>query len=152
MVVENRTSLPDEQGHFGDFGGKFVPETLMAALEELETAYVAVREDPDFQAKLGHLLRSYVGRPTPVYFAENLTRHCGGAKIYFKLGRLGPHRRPQDKQRFGPSPLGPKHGQKTDHRRDRRGPARRRLRHPPAPCWAWTASSTWAPRTFKGSP
>ena len=95
MVVENRTSLPDEQGHFGDFGGKFVPETLMAALEELETAYVAVREDPDFQAKLGHLLRSYVGRPTPVYFAENLTRHCGGAKIYFKredLAHTGAHK------------------------------------------------------------
>ena len=95
MVVENRTSLPDEQGHFGDFGGKFVPETLMAALEELETAYVAVRDDPDFQAKLGHLLNTYVGRPTPLYFAENLTRHCGGAKIYFKredLAHTGAHK------------------------------------------------------------
>ena len=95
MVVENRTSLPDEQGHFGDFGGKFVPETLMAALEELETAYAAVKEDPDFQAKLGHLLRSYVGRPTPLYFAENLTRHCGGAKIYLKredLAHTGAHK------------------------------------------------------------
>ena len=95
MVVENRTSLPDEQGHFGDFGGKFVPETLMAALEELETAYVAVRDDPDFQAKLGHLLNTYVGRPTPLYFAENLTRHCGGAKIYLKredLAHTGAHK------------------------------------------------------------
>ncbi len=95
MVVENRTSLPDEQGHFGDFGGKFVPETLMAALEELETAYVAVKEDPDFQAKLGHLLNTYVGRPTPLYFAENLTRHSGGAKIYFKredLAHTGAHK------------------------------------------------------------
>ncbi len=95
MVVENRTSLPDEQGHFGDFGGKFVPETLMAALEELETAYAAVKEDPDFQAKLGHLLDTYAGRPTPVYFAENLTRHCGGAKIYLKredLAHTGAHK------------------------------------------------------------
>ncbi len=95
MVVENRTSLPDEQGHFGDFGGKFVPETLMAALEELETAYAAVKEDPDFQAKLGHLLDTYVGRPTPLYFAENLTRHCGGAKIYLKredLAHTGAHK------------------------------------------------------------
>ena len=95
MVVENRTALPDEQGHFGDFGGKFVPETLMAALEELETAYAAVKEDPDFQAKLGHLLDTYAGRPTPVYFAENLTRHCGGAKIYLKredLAHTGAHK------------------------------------------------------------
>ena len=95
MVVENRATLPDEQGHFGDFGGKFVPETLMAALEELETAYVAVRDDPDFQAKLGHLLNTYVGRPTPLYFAENLTRHCGGAKIYLKredLAHTGAHK------------------------------------------------------------
>ena len=95
MVVENRATLPDEQGHFGDFGGKFVPETLMAALEELEASYAAVREDPDFQARLGHLLSTYVGRPTPLYFAENLTRHCGGAKIYFKredLAHTGAHK------------------------------------------------------------
>ena len=95
MVVENRTTLPDEQGHFGDFGGKFVPETLMAALEELEASYAAVREAPDFQAKLAHLLDTYVGRPTPLYFAENLTRHCGGAKIYFKredLAHTGAHK------------------------------------------------------------
>ena len=95
MVVENRTALPDELGHFGDFGGKFVPETLMAALEELEAAYAAVREDPDFQARLGHLLNTYAGRPTPLYFAENLTRHCGGAKIYLKredLAHTGAHK------------------------------------------------------------
>ena len=95
MVVENRATLPDEQGHFGDFGGKFVPETLMAALEELEASYAAVREDPDFQARLGHLLSTYVGRPTPLYFAENLTRHCRGAKIYFKredLAHTGAHK------------------------------------------------------------
>ena len=95
MVVENSTALPDEQGHFGDFGGRFVPETLMAALEELEASYTAVREDRDFQAKLGHLLDTYVGRPTPLYFAENLTRHCGGAKIYFKredLAHTGAHK------------------------------------------------------------
>ena len=95
MVVENSTALPDEQGHFGDFGGKFVPETLMAALEELEASYAAVREAPDFQAKLAHLLDTYVGRPTPLYFAENLTRHCGGAKIYFKredLAHTGAHK------------------------------------------------------------
>ena len=66
MVVEKQTSLPDERGRFGDFGGKFVPETLMAALEELETAYREVKEDQEFQDRLGHLLRTYAGRPTPL--------------------------------------------------------------------------------------
>ena len=95
MVVENQTSLPDERGRFGDFGGKFVPETLMAALEELETAYREVKEDQEFQDRLGHLLRTYAGRPTPLYHAENLSRHCGGARIYLKredLAHTGAHK------------------------------------------------------------
>ena len=95
MVVENQTSLPDERGRFGDFGGKFVPETLMAALEELETAYREVKEDQQFQDRLGHLLRTYAGRPTPLYHAENLSRHCGGARIYLKredLAHTGAHK------------------------------------------------------------
>ena len=95
MVVENQTSLPDEWGRFGNFGGKFVPETLMAALEELEAAYRRVQSDSDFQARLGHLLHTYAGRPTPLYYAENLTRHCGGAKIYLKredLAHTGAHK------------------------------------------------------------
>ena len=95
MVVENQTSLPDERGRFGDFGGKFVPETLMAALEELETAYREVKEDQQFRDRLGHLLRTYAGRPTPLYHAENLSRHCGGARIYLKredLAHTGAHK------------------------------------------------------------
>ena len=95
MVVEKQTSLPDERGRFGDFGGKFVPETLMAALEELETAYREVKEDQEFQGRLGHLLRTYAGRPTPLYHAENLSRHCGGARIYLKredLAHTGAHK------------------------------------------------------------
>ena len=95
MVVENQTSLPDERGRFGDFGGKFVPETLMAALEELETAYQAVKDDQKFQDRLAHLLRTYAGRPTPLYYAENLSRHCGGARIYLKredLAHTGAHK------------------------------------------------------------
>ena len=95
MVVEKQTSLPDERGRFGDFGGKFVPETLMAALEELETAYREVKEDQEFQDRLGHLLRTYAGRPTPLYHAENLSRHCGGARIYLKredLAHTGAHK------------------------------------------------------------
>ena len=74
--------FPDERGHFGDFGGKFIPETLMAAVAELEDAYRAVQANEDFQGRLTTLLDSYVGRPTPLYFAENLTRNLGGARIY----------------------------------------------------------------------
>ena len=95
MVASKPTSLPDERGRFGDFGGKFVPETLMAALGELEEAYQQAKGDPGFRQRLDHLLRSYAGRPTALYFAENLTRHCGGAKIYLKredLAHTGAHK------------------------------------------------------------
>lgn len=77
-------SLPDAHGHFGPFGGMFVPETLMAALRELETAYAEARRDPAFQSELDHLLHNYCGRPTPLYFAERWTEKLGGAKIYLK--------------------------------------------------------------------
>jgi len=71
-------------GRFGAYGGRYVPETLMAALEELEYAYAVAKEDPAFQAELGDLLHNYCGRPTPLYFAKRLTEQCGGAKIYLK--------------------------------------------------------------------
>src|SRR5437763_9883968 len=71
-------------GRFGAYGGRYVPETLMAALEELEQAYNAAKEDSAFQAELDDLLRNYCGRPTPLYFAKRLTEQCGGAKIYLK--------------------------------------------------------------------
>ena len=77
------------------FGGKFVPETLMAALDELESAYEQASASSDFQAELDRLLTTYAGRPTPLYFAENLTRHCGGAKIFLKredLAHTGAHK------------------------------------------------------------
>jgi tryptophan synthase beta chain len=77
-------TVPDAQGHFGQFGGIFVPETLWTALEELETEYEAARKDPEFRRELADLLENYVGRPTPLYFAERLTAHLGGAKIYLK--------------------------------------------------------------------
>jgi tryptophan synthase beta chain len=80
----DRFSIPDASGHFGPYGGVFVPETLMAALDELERVYAAARTDPEFQAELRHHLAEFAGRPTPLYFAERLTHHCGGAKIYFK--------------------------------------------------------------------
>ena len=88
-------ALPDADGHFGRFGGRFVPETLMAPLIELERAFRAARKDPRFRRRLGDLLRHYAGRPTPLYFAERLTRHCGGARIYLKredLCHTGAHK------------------------------------------------------------
>jgi tryptophan synthase beta chain len=79
------TSLPAAvAGRFGAYGGRYVPETLMAALEELEHAYADAKEDAAFQAELNDLLRNYCGRPTPLYFAKRLTEQCGGAKIYLK--------------------------------------------------------------------
>jgi tryptophan synthase beta chain len=87
--------LPDRNGHFGRFGGRFVPETLMAPLIELEQAYRAARRDPLFQRRLRTLLSEYAGRPTPLYFARRLTEHCGGARIYLKredLCHTGAHK------------------------------------------------------------
>jgi tryptophan synthase beta chain len=88
-------SLPDARGHFGRFGGRFVPETLMGPLFELEAAYRAARRDARFRRRLAELLGSYAGRPTPLYFAERLTRHVGGARIYLKredLCHTGAHK------------------------------------------------------------
>jgi tryptophan synthase beta chain len=78
------TQLPDAGGHFGAYGGVFVPETLMTALAELTKAYEKARDEPAFQKELRHHLKEFAGRPTELYFAERLTQHCGGAKIYFK--------------------------------------------------------------------
>ncbi len=76
--------LPDSRGYFEDFGGRFVPETLMSALEELEKSYLRLKDDLGFREELDLLLRTYAGRPTPLYFARNLTDYAGGAKIYLK--------------------------------------------------------------------
>jgi len=87
--------LPDERGHFGQFGGKFVPETLMSALEDLEKAYREAQQDAGFQGRLSALLRDYAGRPTPLYLATQLTEHCGGARIFLKredLAHTGAHK------------------------------------------------------------
>ena len=90
-----KIQLPDEWGHFGQFGGKFVPEILMAALESLEKAYREAQRDTGFKQRLTELLRDYGGRPTPLYFATQLTEHCGGARIYLKredLAHTGAHK------------------------------------------------------------
>ena len=76
--------MPDQKGRFGDFGGRFVPETVMPALHELEEFYTKIKNDPEFQAEFSRYLKQYAGRPTLLYYAENLTKHYGKAKIYLK--------------------------------------------------------------------
>ena len=86
---------PDERGHFGIYGSRFVAETLMPLILDLEKAYAAAKADPKFQKDMDSHLANYVGRPSPLYFAERLTAHCGGAKIYFKreeLNHTGAHK------------------------------------------------------------
>tara|TARA_Y100001949_G_scaffold175230_1_gene184544 strand:- start:2594 stop:3808 length:1215 start_codon:yes stop_codon:yes gene_type:complete len=88
-------TLPDERGHFGIFGGRFVSETLTYALDELQETYTKLRDDPDFQRAFDNDLAHYVGRPSPLYHAERLSSHCGGAKIYLKredLNHTGAHK------------------------------------------------------------
>ncbi len=88
-------TYPDQQGHFGDFGGRYVPETLMPALLELEQAYEQYRNDKEFMQEFDYYLREYVGRPNPLYYAEKLSRKLGGAKIYLKredLNHTGAHK------------------------------------------------------------
>jgi tryptophan synthase beta chain len=89
------TNLPDERGRYGDFGGRYVPETLMTAVEELQRAYDAALADPAFDNELRAMLRDFAGRPTPLYLAENLTRELGGARVYLKredLAHTGAHK------------------------------------------------------------
>jgi len=78
------TSQPDPKGHFGPYGGRYVPEVLMAPLEQLEQAYLEARHDPEFQSELKDLLANYAGRPTALYYAKRLSENAGGAKIYIK--------------------------------------------------------------------
>src|SRR5258708_18509415 len=86
---------PDAHGYFGEFGGRYVPETLVEPVEELERAYFAVRDNPEFHAELDRLFKHYVGRPTPVYDARRLSAACGGARIFLKredLTHTGAHK------------------------------------------------------------
>jgi len=98
MTVQHPNSFrtgPDERGHFGIYGGRFVAETLMPLILELEQAYARAKVDPAFQAEMNGYLTHYVGRPSPLYFAERMTAHLGGAQIYFKrdeLNHTGAHK------------------------------------------------------------
>ncbi|SFA91599.1 MULTISPECIES: tryptophan synthase subunit beta [unclassified Bacillus (in: firmicutes)] len=88
-------TLPDAKGHFGIFGGQYIPETLMKAVKELEQEYTIAKKDSLFQESINKLLKNYVGRETPLFFAENLTKHAGGAAIYLKredLNHTGAHK------------------------------------------------------------
>jgi tryptophan synthase beta chain len=94
-VLNTYTNGPDARGHFGPYGGRYVPETLMPLVLDLEKAYAAAKNDPAFDAELRQFQEHYVGRPSPLYFAERLTQHFGGAKIYFKrdeLNHTGAHK------------------------------------------------------------
>ena len=95
MCAQPSVARPDDRGRFGPYGGKYIPETLMAAVAELEEEYRAARADPAFEEELADLMRHYVGRPTPLYFASRLTEHLGGARIYLKredLAHTGAHK------------------------------------------------------------
>ncbi|MGA3162594.1 MAG: tryptophan synthase subunit beta [Verrucomicrobiota bacterium] len=84
MSKNSSAKAPDARGHFGPYGGRFVPETLMQPLQELEDEYLRAQKDPAFQRELEYYLKEFCGRPTPLYFAERLTKELGGAKIYLK--------------------------------------------------------------------
>ena len=95
VVTPSLRAGPDARGHFGEFGGRYVAETLMPLILDLEAAYIAAKADPAFTAEFDDLLKNYVGRPSPLYFAESLTRELGGAKIYLKrdeLNHTGAHK------------------------------------------------------------
>ncbi len=95
MSAVANLNLPDATGHFGPFGGRYVPETLMHPLQELEAEYFRAQHDPEFQKELSYYLTEFVGRPSPLYFAERLTKELGGAKVYLKredLNHTGAHK------------------------------------------------------------
>ena len=94
-VSQRVSAVPDERGRFGEYGRKYVPETLMYALDQLTAAYEEAKHDPEFDRQLRDLLKHFVGRPNPLYYAERLTEKCGGAQIYFKredLNHTGAHK------------------------------------------------------------
>ena len=140
-------SLPDRKGHFGVFGGRYVAETIMPALTELEAAYRASRKDKAFREEFHYYLRQYSGRETPLYLAKNLTEKLGGAKIYLKredLNHTGSHK---INNTLGQALLARRMGKRRRHRRDR-APASTAWPRPP---WrrssGWSAGSSWARRT-----
>ena len=122
------TQVPDAAGRFGPFGGRYVPETLVRALDELSVEYDKACQDAAFQTELASLLKHYVGRPSPLYHAKRLSEECGGAQIWLKredLNHTGAHK---INNTIGQGPAHAAHGQTARDRRNRRRPARRRHR------------------------
>lgn len=141
--VSGAAQVPDARGYYGEYGGRFVPETLIPALDELTEAFHAAMADPAFVARFEHLQATYTGRPTPLTYAEQLSKHLGGARIYLKredLAHTGAHK---INNALGQALLAERMGKRriiaetgagsTASRR----PRRRR-------CWGWSATSTWA--------
>ena len=140
------STMPDDRGRFGEFGGRFVPETVMGALDELTAGYEAARLDPGFAADIEKLGRDYVGRPSPLYEAERFAEGTG-ARILLKredLNHTGAHK---INNAVGQALLAERHGQAPHHGRDRRRPARRGDRHRVRAVRHGVRTSTWARRT-----
>ncbi len=144
-------AVPDTRGRYGPYGGRYVPETLVAPLEELEQAYAAAGADPAFHTQLDDLLKNFAGRPTPLQFASRLTEHLGGARIYLKredLLHTGAHK---INNCLGQGLARRAHGQEARDRGNRRGAARRRDRDRRGAARPDAAQSTWARRTWSAS-
>ena len=147
LMTDPLYNLPDERGHFGPYGGVFVAETLIRALDDLKSQYAHFRRDPGFISELEDELAHYVGRPSPVYHAKRWSEKVGGAQIWLKredLNHTGAHK---INNCIGQALAGEAPRQAPRDRRDRRraSTASRRRRWPRAS--AWSASSTWARRT-----
>ena len=157
-LANSFSSGPDARGHFGDYGGRYVAETLMPLILELERAWVEAKADPSFQAELDDLLAHYVGRPSPLYFAERLTDHIRassaegmGAEVWFKRDELNHTGAHKINNCVGQILLARRMGQDPDHRGDRGGPARGRHRDGVRRASVCRVSSTWARATWSVS-
>ena len=143
---------PDAEGHFGIYGGRYVAETLMPLILDLETAYEAAKDDPTFTEEFERLLSHYVGRPSPLYHAERLSDHLGGARIYFKRDELNHTGAHKINNCIGQILLARLHGQRPVVSLPRPGPASTALRRQPsARSSACPAPSTWARPISSGS-
>ena len=150
MSSASQAAGPDSRGRFGPYGGRYVPETLMAPLEELERAYAEARADLSFQNELSAMLRDFAGRPTPLQFAERLTDHLGGARIYLKredLLHTGAHK---INNCIGQGLLVKRMGKHRVVAETAPGSTEwQRQRWPRS--WDWNARFIWAPRIWSGS-
>jgi len=115
VLANSLRQQPDSRGHFGQFGGRYVAETLMPLVLAVEEAYKQAKADPKFQAELDYYLKHYVGRPSPLYYAPRLTEKLGGAKIYFKRDELNHTGAHKINHRTGPDVADQANGKETDH-------------------------------------